>query len=125
MYICKLRVDSTLEKKIERDIFEEDTGNESLFCQVNASGDKSYFAVCPACDNPIQIIGLYKKSERTDKPYGKHYPRSIPKLAEYNHEAYISAPMLPRRNLTALPVKKKERGCPPRFFKFCEIILTG
>ena len=30
-----------------------------------------------ACDNPIQLIGLYKRLENTDRPYGKHYNRSL------------------------------------------------
>ena len=46
------------------------------------------FAICPQCDNPIQIVGLYKKLKNTDKPYGKHYTRSVNGLADYNQQAY-------------------------------------
>ena len=37
-------------------------------------GDKgpSYYAVCPLCDNPIQIVGLFRRQEesRARRPYG-------------------------------------------------------
>ncbi len=46
------------------------------------------FAVCPLCDNPIQIIGLYKAHDEGRKPYGRHYPKDILDLANYDEEAY-------------------------------------
>lgn len=46
------------------------------------------FAVCPLCDNPIQIIGLYKAHEEGRNPYGRHYPKDILDLADYDEEAY-------------------------------------
>lgn len=45
----------------------------------------------PACDNSIQLIGLYKKLENTDRPYGKHYNRSL-SFAPYNETAYRFCP---------------------------------
>lgn len=40
-------------------------------------GDKgpSYYAVCPLCDNPIQIVGLFRRQEesRARRPYGRHH----------------------------------------------------
>lgn len=44
-----------------------------------------------ACDNPIQLIGLYKRLENTDRPYGKHYNRSL-FFAPYNETAYCFCP---------------------------------
>ena len=44
------------------------------------------FAVCPLCDNPIQIIGLYKAHDEGRKPYGRHYPKDILDLANYDEE---------------------------------------
>ena len=47
---------------------------------------KGEINVDSACDNPIQLIGLYKKLENTDRPYGKHYNRSF-SFASYNEIA--------------------------------------
>lgn len=46
------------------------------------------FAVCPICDNPIQIIGLYKRHDEGRNPYGRHFPKDIGGLAAYDEEAY-------------------------------------
>lgn len=51
------------------------------------------YAVCPRCDNPIQILGLYKKLQNTDKPFGRHVAKSIAHLAKYDQEAYDFCPL--------------------------------
>ena len=38
------------------------------------------FAVCPACDNPIQIIGLYRLPKSASRRYGRHTGESVPRL---------------------------------------------
>lgn len=49
------------------------TKKDKWYNAVGKDQCKREFAVCPVCDNPIQIIGIYKKLENTDKPYGRHY----------------------------------------------------
>lgn len=44
-----------------------------------------------ACDNSIQLIGLYKRLENTDRSYGKYYNRSL-SFAPYNETAYCFCP---------------------------------
>ena len=34
--------------------------------------DDRHFAVCPYCNNPIQLKGLYKSKEGSPRPYGSH-----------------------------------------------------
>ena len=69
------------------------TGMNQPYCLPNGKGGQSYFAICPQCENPIQIIGLYKNTiEGGQKPYGKHCNKSIPKLAAYNKEDYLDCP---------------------------------
>lgn len=50
------------------------------------------YAVCPACDNPIRIIALYKRHENSPSPYGRHVAESIYKLASYDQAAYDRCP---------------------------------
>lgn len=52
---------------------------------------KRYFAICPACDNPTQIIGLYSKSDNIKLPYAKHYNRDT-KIAEHDERVYTYCP---------------------------------
>jgi len=57
-----------------------------------------YYAICPACKNPIQVINLYvdkKIDEHNNKLplYAKHVKRSIIGVADYLQEAYDNCPM--------------------------------
>lgn len=52
---------------------------------------KRYFAICPACDNPTQIIGLYSKSDNIKLPYAKRYNRDT-KIAKHDERAYTYCP---------------------------------
>lgn len=69
------------------------TGKVKPYCKLDDSGNESLYAVCPACDNPIQIIGLFKStSEAGRKPYGRHNKGDVPELAEYNEDDYLDCP---------------------------------
>lgn len=76
--------------KISEKNFVEQTNKKLPYTRQNSSGGLSHFAVCPECENPIQIIGLFKNTaESGRRPYGKHYSQSIPGLAIYNHDDYL------------------------------------
>lgn len=77
---------------IEQEIFERETFQKDPYYGLNAKNEPVQFAVCPGCDNPIEIIGLYKRLKNTDHPYGKHYPHSVYGLAKYNEQSYIYCP---------------------------------
>ncbi len=58
--------------------------------KIYSISDNNYYAVCPECDNPIQIIGLFKNTvEAGKKPYGRHNKGSIPNLAKYCEDDYL------------------------------------
>lgn len=77
---------------IIRTSYETATGQNKKYQKKSRSG-VSYFAVCPICDNPIQLIGLYRNTaEGGRKPYGKHCRHTIPDLAEYDEDAYLDCP---------------------------------
>lgn len=93
MDVYKTRVDQTTSTKITVANFERDTLQNAPYYQPGSSGGAmSHFAVCPACDNPIQIIGLYKKLEHTPNPYGRHHPRAVADLARYDQDSYEFCP---------------------------------
>lgn len=87
----KLKIGVSPVFEINRENFERETQGRKQYIQVGKDGERRAFAVCPACDNPIQIIGLYKKIEKTD-PYGKHYCRSVENIAYHNNQAYKLCP---------------------------------
>jgi len=66
------------------------TGEKEPFVGEKPGGEFSCYAVCPACENPIQLIGLYKNTvEGGKKPYGRHNKGSVPRLAVYNEADYL------------------------------------
>ncbi len=85
---------------IEKGIFETVTNKKKPYFSEN----EKYFAVCPQCDNPIQIIGLYKHIKVS--PYGKHYGNDI-SIARYNSQAYQYCPY--RQKKMSLNKNRKKR----------------
>ena len=98
MDVYKLRPSSAGFRKISRAAFEEDTKRRAPWYQRSRSGELSQFAVCPACDNPIQIIGLYRLPKSVSQPYGRHAGESIPRLARLDPASREACPYFkPRR----------------------------
>lgn len=101
MNVYKLSVHDCEWKPLEKTGFEASTRKNELYYRTNAKGENVQYAVCPDCNNPIQIIGLYKKLKNTPKPYAKHCVHSIPGLAEYDREAFEACALAyPRDNLS-------------------------
>ena len=76
-------------------------------------GVKRRYAVCPACDNPVQIIGYIDETVQSEtgsqnvirnmRLYGKHIKMNMP-VARYNERAYRFCPYAsksPRVNKTS------------------------
>ncbi len=79
----KLKVGVAPAYQITRKNFEEQTLKKTPYVQKERNRISNY-AVCPKCDNPIQIVGLQKNtSEAGRKPYGRHNKGSIANLATY------------------------------------------
>ena len=84
----KVKTGSAQVLPINNENYIKTTGKNTPYCRQDRKGHQSLYAVCPACDNPIQIIGLFKG----EKPYGRHYKGSIPGLAKYNADNYFNCP---------------------------------
>lgn len=78
---------------ISEENFARYTNLRALYVLEQANRRNSFFAVCPECDNPIQLIGLYTNQEDSHGwPYGRHVRHSIPRLARYVEEEYLACP---------------------------------
>lgn len=97
MNVYKLTVDDWAEKPLDREIFEAETGRKKPWYVNNETGSPSCFAVCPACDNPIQILGFYHALKNTENPYARHTPQSVRGLAAYRQESYDFCPYAANR----------------------------
>lgn len=93
MQVYKLRPSHTGEKELLTAAFEKDTKKIAPWYQTE-NGKERHFAVCPACDNPIRIVGLYDPLPHTDRPYGKHCEKKIPGFPYFDPSAFDWCPYL-------------------------------
>ncbi len=57
---------------------EEHLGRRAPWFQSGSHRDDDrHFAVCPYCDNPIQLKGLYRRTETSPRPHGSHVGKPI------------------------------------------------
>ncbi|ARU64442.1 hypothetical protein BTV20_02440 [Histophilus somni] len=93
---------------IDKNLFEKKTRKSKLFNRKNASNEINQYAICPACNGPVQVIGLYKKLLNTDKPYGKHINYSLSGLATYYQADYDFCPYRAKRQEYDKETRKAE-----------------
>lgn len=108
MKIFKLKVGSSEIYELDKSTFELQTKQKKPYYTFNKSNEQIQYAVCPACDNPIQIIGLYKELKNTDKPFGRHCKHSVNGLAEYNQQAYDFCPYS-KKSFNITPQSRKRK----------------
>lgn len=85
--------------KINKKEFSAATFLETPYVQRGPGGEKQYFAQCPLCRNPIQIVGLFSKRVRDEasfstrelKPYGKHTGKDIGGFPAFQFELFFAA----------------------------------
>lgn len=86
----KLKKESVMLYEITtKEDFEKITNGQYPYVVIGNDGNKRAFGICPACDNPIQIVGLYKRIlDNKTRAYGKHYNRdaAIAKHDEYTYK---------------------------------------
>lgn len=112
MDVYKLRIEHTGAKAIARETFEEETRCREPWYQDGSGNRRSQFAVCPACDNPIQLIGLYELPPNVHQPFGKHTTSGINGLAASNHEARENCPYFKPRQHDRAARKEQFDGTP-------------
>ena len=75
---------------ITRENYKTLTQEQAPFVK-KASGVKKGFALCPYCENPIVIVGLYRKVKNRpeDYIYGRHYRQSVTGVGEHYEPTYL------------------------------------
>lgn len=70
--------------------YEERIGNNPGYVQ-SVNGEVKHLALCPRCNNPVAILGIYKKIDVT--PHARHAKGvNIPNVATYNEYKYMYCP---------------------------------
>lgn len=86
------------EYKLTRENFLSVTHKRFPYYQNPQKYKSPYFAICPACNNPVQIINLFgtrhiEEHTRRTNLHARHYPNNVEGLPHYNKERYINCPL--------------------------------
>lgn len=75
--------------------YQEKIGNNPAYVQ-QIDGEIKHLAVCPRCNNPVAILGIYK--EISTAPHARHAKNvDIPNVARYNEYKYLHCPYHKRK----------------------------
>lgn len=75
MFVFKTSTGLREEFEINAANFMKTTGGRRPYKSVGRDGRNVYYAVCPACDNPVVLVGLYRNErgmDRPRRPFGRH-----------------------------------------------------
>ncbi|POD65774.1 hypothetical protein [Pseudomonas syringae group genomosp. 3] len=108
----KLYVQDTGGKTIDKDAFEADTLRRAPWYQLGSSDKLAQFAVCPRCDNPIQLVGLYQLPPNVKNPFGKHTTSGIHEIGPIDIEARDNCPYFNPRQHNKTDRKARFDGVP-------------
>lgn len=120
MNIYKLDVTERNWWSLDKDDYEQRTARRPPWYKVSDEGKPLYFAVCPACNNPIQIIGLYKLPPNITAPYAKHYIKPVPRVGIYDRDAYNWCPYSEHSKKIVVQKIKDQKVC---LFFCCAIVI--
>ncbi|ORL50919.1 hypothetical protein [Pseudomonas putida] len=117
MDVYKLRIEDTESKIIDKEGFEAGTFRREPWYQPGSAGKLAQFAVCPACDNPVQLVGLYELPPNVKNPFGKHATRSIRGIAPFDGDARNDCPYFQPRQHKKTERKTRFDGVPRKILK--------
>lgn len=70
--------------------YEERVGNNPSYIQT-IDGETKHLALCPRCDNPVAILGIYKKIDVA--PHARHAKGvNIPNVVQYDEYKFQNCP---------------------------------
>ena len=70
--------------------YEERIGDNPCYTQI-VNGETKHLALCPRCNNPVTILGIYKKIDVA--PHARHTNGvNIPNVAQYDEYKYLNCP---------------------------------
>lgn len=75
--------------------YEERVGNNPCYIQV-VKGETKHLALCPRCNNPVVILGIYKKIDVA--PHARHAKEiNIPNIVQYDEYKFQNCPYHKKR----------------------------
>lgn len=124
--VFRLKAEISGEHTLSREVFESLTLKHFPWHQpkdnhLKGAGEGNYYAVCPACTNPVQILGLYRPLPQTPHPYARHTGERIPGFEFFDGDAHQSCPYIVKHKPGCRDLKANIEGLPTRIL---EVLLN-
>ena len=120
MRYCKLlKEDNSKIVPVIRENFELATNLSKKYYQGN-NGNKKPYALCPACDNPVVIVGFYSKNDEHTKKqtqHARHTKKSLVGFPLYNQQEYDLCPYANPKSYSKGDYKTTEKDALSREIK--------
>ncbi|MFW2609577.1 hypothetical protein [Aliarcobacter butzleri] len=122
MDIFKIK-DSNKIFKLSVDKYEQETNRKEPYFQI-ATPPPNYYALCPECENPIEIINLYieqhKKRKEDNLPlYARHVNRNIKNIANYSQSNFDNCSL---KNPSTITGGEKRAGNSPSTIEIINLL---
>lgn len=75
---------------VSREEFVEATKEKPPY-QNNGKNGKEAYALCPLCENPVKLLGVYAILPKQNS-HARHYKNDVPGLAYYDEYKYLNCP---------------------------------
>ena len=95
-YYKKFQDKNCPKRMVSRINFENDDMKEERWHRIGTDGKIRNFAICSACNNPVQLIGLYEPLKVARHPYGKHTGKRIEGFPYFSPDDYLACPYYSR-----------------------------
>ncbi len=92
MKIFKIKTGPCESFDISKENFEQATAKDKKYI-TRFGTETRYYAVCPACDNPITLLGMYKPLKDGRENIGAHQKNNIKGIADYEETRYLRCPL--------------------------------
>lgn len=111
---------------LTKNAYDNKTKREYPYIQNEQNEIKSY-ALCPDCNNPVQLINRNNQTTKSNTLYARHIARSVKGIADYHQDKYDDCDL---KNPTRLDDKirrkpgEKSNQLKLKFEQYIDLIIT-
>lgn len=127
MYVFAVLSDPELPLDLTEDRYNQVTHREYPYVRNGSDGKPKHYALCPECQNPIQLVNRSVPSTESVTLYAKHIKVSLPDLADYDQAAYDDCQLANPHRLDAKTRRKsgkKTNKIKEVFTKYIDLVVN-
>lgn len=88
MYLFAVLSNPELPLDLTEDRYNQITRREYPYVRMRSDEKPRHYALCPECQNPVQLVNRSVSSTESTTLYAKHFKISLEGLANYDQDAY-------------------------------------